>query len=340
MAQMIALGVEFWNDSSDVRELEDAVAQGAVGATSNPAIVTGVLRCDRERWIPHLRRIEREWPGLPDEALAARWVEAMIVEASRVLLPVFERTHGEHGILNTQVSPLLAHDARAMLEQGRALAALAPNLAVKIPLTEAGLDAIEALASEGIRTNATVSFSVSQALAAAEAMERGMRRAGRPFPSYVTIMVGRVADHVRRVQEAEKIPLDAGVADWAGIAVMKKAHRLFRERGLGPTLVAAAYRHRRQWTELVGPRIVQSIPHAWWKAFDASDVTLARTIDLPVPDAVREELVRFVPDFVRAYEEDGMQAHEFARYGASVATLAQFEAGHRELVRLVREVRS
>ncbi len=339
--EMIGLGVEFWNDSCDLRELSDAVALGAVGATSNPVIVSAAVARD-ERWSAELRRLARG-PALSSEALAWRLVDVIAKEASRVLLPVHERTGGRKGFLNVQVSPLAARDAGAMIEHARHLAALAPNVAVKIPATRAGIEAIEALSALGIRTNATVSFSVPQAIAAAEAMERGARSLSAEqrarFTPYVTIMVGRVADHLRRVQDAEMVLADPGTTDWAGIAVFKKAHRLFRERGYRALLVAAAYRHKRQWSELVGDAVIQSIPYAWWRAFDASDVELASTIERPIPPAVYEELVRYFPDFARAYDEQGMSPDEFERYGASVATLAQFEKGYRELVAQVARIR-
>ncbi len=340
--EMIGLGADFWSDSCDLRELSEAVAHGAVGATSNPVIVATVVAEDPDTWVPHLSRIERDQPGLSDEALAWRWIEAIAVEASRLLLPVFERTRGAKGVLNVQVNPEHARAPEQMIEQARRLASLAPNLAVKIPLTKEGLVALEVLSAEGIRTNATVSFSVSQAIAAAEAMERGMRRRSardRAFTPYVTIMVGRVADHLKRQQDAELSLADPGAADWAGIAIFKRAYSLFRQRGLSPVLVAAAYRHRRQWSELIGDGLVQSIPYKWWRAFDESEVPLANTIDDPVSSAIMSELSRYFPDFVRAYEEDGMQPEEFEHYGASVATLRQFESGYQELVARVSRQR-
>lgn len=337
---MIAHGVDLWNDSCDLDELSEAVERGAVGATSNPVIVSTVVKADPGTWNPRLQRLDRDHPGLSDEALAWKWVEAIAVMASRLLLPVFEHTQGAKGSLSVQVDPERARDPGKMIEQGRHLASLAPNLAVKIPLTRAGLIAIEELSAEGIRTNATVSFSVSQAIAAAEAMERGMQRCSGPAVTpYVTIMVGRVADHLKRLQDAEMILADPGVADWAGVAIFKEAHRLFHARGLRPTLLAAAYRHRRQWSELIGEGVIQSMPYKWWRAFDASDLPVGRTLEEPVPAPILEQLVRYFPDFVRAYDERGMQPEEFEHYGASVATLRQFQAGYRELVAHVANLR-
>lgn len=63
----------------------------------------------------------------------------------------------------------VATDVKGMLAEGRHLAALAPNVVVKLPLTENGLAACRALADEGIRVNVTLCFSAVQALLAAKA---------------------------------------------------------------------------------------------------------------------------------------------------------------------------
>jgi transaldolase len=79
---------------------------------------------------------------------------------------------------------VLALDYAGMVKEGQELASLHPNVVVKIPLTESGLQNIRSLASQGIRTNATLVFSASQALLAA--------RAGA---SYVSPFIGRVDDN-------------------------------------------------------------------------------------------------------------------------------------------------
>ncbi len=74
-------------------------------------------------------------------------------------------------------------DVEGMLREARELAALAPNVVVKIPMTETGLEAVHALSKEGIKTNVTLIFSANQALLAA--------RAGA---TYVSPFVGRLDD--------------------------------------------------------------------------------------------------------------------------------------------------
>ncbi len=74
-------------------------------------------------------------------------------------------------------------DAEGMIKEGREIAAIHPNMVVKIPMTVEGLKAVKVLASEGIKTNVTLIFSAAQALLAA--------RAGA---TYVSPFLGRLDD--------------------------------------------------------------------------------------------------------------------------------------------------
>jgi transaldolase len=64
---------------------------------------------------------------------------------------------------------VVAEDVEGMLREGRAYAKIAPNIVVKVPMSETGLEAIAAFAEEGIRTNCTLIFSANQGLLAAKA---------------------------------------------------------------------------------------------------------------------------------------------------------------------------
>ncbi|HYO59098.1 transaldolase family protein [Archangium sp.] len=342
MQQTTALGVDFWNDSCALNELEEAVRNGAVGATSNPVIVSAAVTGEKERWLPVLDRLLREHPADTEDEATWRLVDVVVKEAAALLAPVHEATGGRKGYLSAQVSPKFYRCTRRMVEHGVALAALAPNVAIKCPSTKEGLAAMEELTARGINVNATVSFTVSQVVATAEALERGIDRALRSgvkperLHPYVTIMVGRLDDHLKRVVERDGIAIDPGLLDQAGIAVFKKARRIFAQRRFRSTLLVAAYRHAQHWAALVGEGVIQSIPYPWWKQFEASDITPRPTLDEPVAPAVVETLREKLPDFRRAYDEGALSVEEFAGYGTSVHTLKQFLAGYQQLVELVR----
>lgn len=339
MSETAALGVELWNDSCALNELKDAVAVGMVGATSNPVIVGAAVQSDKARLLPVLDALIAEHPRDNEDEIAWRLIAHVVKEGAAVLEPTWRKSDGKQGFISAQVSPKHWRDPAKMLAHAKELAALAPNVAIKAPSTAAGIEAMEEMIAAGINVNATVSFSVPQAIAVAEAFERGRKRAKDParLHPWVTIMIGRVDDHVKRVLEKSKASVDPGHANWAGIAVFKNALRIFRARNFNSTLLAAAYRHHLHWSELIGPGVAQTIPYPWWKQFDGSDIVPKATLDNAVDARFIEELRAKVPDFKRAYDEDGMKPPEFATYGATVNTLKQFLDGYDKLVQLVRE---
>ena len=337
------LGTDFWNDSCDPNELAQAVAEGAVGATSNPVIVYQAVQSGRERWIPVLDRLVAENPSATEDELAWMLITEVAHTAAGILRPVYDETQARKGYLSVQVNPKLFRDSERMVQHARELASIAPNIAIKVPATAAGVTAIEQLTAEGIRTNATVCFSLAQAIACAEAVERGAQQAkaaGRDTSTLlpnITLMVGRIDDHLRRIMERDDVTVDPGYLNWAGVAVFKKAWLHFRSHSYRSTLLAAAYRYHMHWTALIGEQVAQTVPYKWWKQFNTAPVAPEVTITKPLPEECLRGLYDHFADFRKAYDEHGMQPAEFARYGASVHTLDQFLGGYHKLLELVRE---
>lgn len=343
MQQMAALGADWWNDSGVPAELGEAVALGATGGTSNPVIVSQAVKAQPALCHPLIDRIARDHPAATEDDIAWKLIHHLAVDAAARLRGVFEASRGAKGFLSAQVSPKYYPRADLMVEQATQLAALAPNIAIKAPATEVGLVAIEEMTARGIRINATVSFSVAQAIAVAQALERGLKRAragGHDADSirpYITLMIGRVDDHLKRVAEKEGIVTSPGALDWAGIAVFKQAHRIFKRRGYAGTLLAAAYRHEGHWSQIIGRDVLQTIPYTWWTKFNTSSASVTATLDQPVDEAIVAELRSKFPDFSRAYDEEGMTPREFLGYGATVHTLNQFLGGYADLLASVRQ---
>jgi transaldolase len=335
---------EIWNDSCAVAELEWSIARGATGATSNPTIVGDVLKAEHDAWVPRIRELAAANPTWTETELTWAVIEAMAVRGAALLEPVFRREGGRTGRLSIQTDPTLYRDAERMLEQGTRFAALGPNLQVKFPTTAAGIAAIEAATARGIRINATVCFTVPQALAVGEAVERGLEAyeasGGDPteMTPVCTLMMGRLDDWLRAVVERERLAIHPDALDWAGIAAFKRAYRLYAERGYRTRMLGAAYRHRLHWTELVGGDVVMTIPQPWLARFDASGIEPASRIDVPVDAAFVDELLARIPDFRRAYEPDGLAIDEFDGYGATVRTLRTFIESYHALIGAVREV--
>ncbi len=335
---------DYWNDSCAVDELEYAVARGAVGATSNPSIVLEVLRKERPYWVPRIKELATANPSWTETEITWALMEQMAVRGAAVLEPVFVREHGRKGRLSLQTNPANYRNTERMVEQGVRFATLAPNIQVKFPATQAGIAAIEQATAAGVCINATVCFTVPQAIAVAEAVERGLdalaARGGdaTAVTPVCTIMIGRLDDWMRVLVERDAIAVHPDALNWAGIATFKRAYGIFRERGYRARLLAAAYRHRLHWTELVGGDIVLTIPHAWQVRFNASGITPDTRIDQPVDPAIVRELLERIPDFERAYEPVGLTIDEFDSFGPTVRTLRGFIKSYHDLVGAVRDV--
>lgn len=333
-----------WNDSSDPVQLTQSIGFGAVGATCNPVIAVSAITADLPRWTARIAEIAAERPTATESQIGWQVVEELSVEAARLLLPAFEASGGRNGRLSMQTDPRLHRDPVALVEQAEHFASLAPNIIVKIPATKTGVEAIEEATYRGVAINATVSFTVPQAVAVAEAIERGFaRRAAEGLPEVelgpvATIMGGRLDDWLKAVAAKQGLLLTPGALDWAGVAALKRAHRLFVERGYRTRVLSAAFRNHLQLSELVGGDLVISPPFGWQERINANGLELPSRIDVPVDPAIVAELEARLPEFSRAYEVDGMTPDEFEDFGATRRTLRQFLAAGEELDGIVRDV--
>jgi transaldolase len=294
--------------------------------------------------MPRIAELIGDNPSWTEVDLTWALVEEMAVAGARILEPVFVAQGGRKGRLSIQTNPQNYRSTERMLEQGLRFAELAPNMQVKFPATRAGLEAIERATAAGVNINATVSFTVAQAVAVAEAVERGLadrERRGEDVADMspvCTLMVGRLDDWMRAIADRDGIAVHPDALDWAGIAAFKRALGIYRERGYRTRLLAAAYRHRLHWTELVGGDIVLTMPWAWQERFNRSGIAPVSRIDEPVPQPLLDDLIARIPDFSRAYEPDGLSIDEFDGYGATVRTLRTFVGSYHELLGAVREV--
>lgn len=332
-----------WNDSSDLDELSQSISFGAVGATCNPQIAYTTLNKHRDVWGDRIRTIAENNPNWDESAIGWQAVKDMSVEAAKLLEPAFRESNGRNGRLSVQTDPRLHRSAEALVAQAEEFHNLADNIVVKIPATKTGIEAIEEATKRGISINVTVSFSVPQAVAAATAIERGLdarKAAGHDVSTMgpvVTIMVGRLDDWLKYVVARDQLFLDYSALEWAGIAATKKAYEIFQERGFTSRLLVAAFRNPYQWAEFQGADMVISPPFKWQKLVNDSDYVVEERMSRPVDPHYIEQLRR-IPDFNRAYDEDGLSIEEFASFGPSARTLRGFLESDNDLDVLVRDI--
>ena len=332
-----------WNDSSDPSELAQSISFGGVGATCNPTIAYTCINQRRDVWLPRIAELAKEMPNATESEIGWQVVRELSLEAAKLLEPIFEAENGRNGRLSMQTDPRLARSAKALADQAEEFHNLAKNIIVKIPATSVGIEAIEEATYRGVSINVTVSFSVAQAVTTGEAIERGLKRReaeGKDTSQMgpvVTLMVGRLDDWIKEVAARDKMFLDPGHLEWAGVAAFKRAYQEFQKRGLRARMLSAAFRNVMHWSEFVGGDVVVSPPFKWAQLINDSDYKVEERMDIPVREDIMKTLLS-IPEFVRAYEPDGMTPEEFDTFGATVKTLRGFLQADADLDALVRDV--
>jgi transaldolase len=194
-------------------------------------------------------------------------------------------------------------------------------------VTSAGLDALEECAAEGMTITATVSFTVPQVLAIGERFEKGTeraRKAGRtPGRCFAVIMIGRLDDYLRDIAHDRHAGISESDIQQAGVAVVKRAYSIFKERQYQAVLLIAALRGPHHMIPFAGGELVMSIHPKNQTLLLQDDVPREQRIDDRVDTDVIDRLTT-LPDFVRAYEPNGMACEEFITYGPTQRTLTQF----------------
>lgn len=323
----------WWNDSGAPDELTFALEHGATGVTTNPVLSNRALSANRDYWKAELQ--ETLTKNLPKEQQAEALTRIVVTHAAEQYTSAYEKTNKQEGYICSQVNPALAGDREAMLAMGKRFHAFAPNIAVKLPVTAAGLDVLEALTAEGITVTATVSFCVPQVVQIAESYRRGISRAQKngvePGKCFAVIMIGRLDDYLRDVAKDYKADISEADIQQAGLAATKRAYAIYQERGYEAVLLIAALRGTYHMTELAGAKLIMSIHPDYQQTFLSQAMPREERIEREIPADVIERLMK-LPEFVRSYESDGMAPEEFITYGATQRTLTQFgEIGWKQL---------
>ena len=331
---------ELWNDSCSCKELSYAIENGGSGATTNPVIVFNVLKGELSDWEDKIRQIIKDNPTYTEDDVAWDLIKAMGSKAAQLLLDQFNKTNGQRGRISFQTNAKYYQNKELMVNQAIDLASTVENSQVKVPASKAGIEAMEELTYKGVSINATVSFTVAQAIQVAEAVERGLKRreaegidTSKMHP-VCTIMVGRVDDYLKSHYGSTDTLISTEAYEQAGVAVMKKAYKIYKERGYRTKLLVAAFRNRHHFEDFIGGDIILTIPYKWQRKYNTSTVEVKNNMDTPIDQIVLDELLSH-EEFVKAYDEN-FPPEQFQHYGAFIATMFQFLNGYDSLIQLVR----
>lgn len=326
-----------------------------VGCTTNPPLSWQAIQKDPQHWQAWVMGEAKKNPQMSQAELFWHTYMAVVAAGAAAFHPIWKKSDHKMGYVSGQVDPRILTDTAKMVEQGVKLNQQFRNVMVKMPGTAEGIQGIEELTARGIPTNATLTFALSQLIAVAEAVKRGLERARKDnvdlsaWRSVVTMMLGRLEDHPAFEQQCKEAGADFSpeARRYAGIAVFKKAYRLFAERGYESKMLAASMRpgpdvggRTKVWhlEHLAGGNVVLTVfPNvfeALLQGYDAGE--LAPHIDEPVPQNVIDDLLK-TEYFRQAFEEDGLKPAEWIDYPPVVATADQFAKATDEMEAWVGE---
>jgi transaldolase len=280
--------------------LQDMIALGVRGVTSNPTIFDKAISdsSDYDEKIKELHKQGKSTFEIYDD-LTVRDIQ----DATDMFKPVYEKSNGLDGYVSLEINPELAYDTEATIEEGRRLHNKVdrPNLMLKVPATDEGFGAIEALLGEGINVNTTLIFSLDQYVKTARAFLAGMNRllakqgdlsrvasVASVFVSRVDTAADKMIDDAvsREADEAARRKLEAmrGKAAVANAQLIyskhlvifaDKAFQALKEKGARAQRVLwgstgtkdPAYSDIKYVTELIGKNTVNTIPDKTLEAF-------------------------------------------------------------------------
>jgi transaldolase len=344
LKSLIATGTKLWLDSIEPSLVLKNRAVGASGATSNPIIVSDILKSGSQD--EAMTALMDTRPD--DESVAWAMTDKLVSEAQQVFLPVWEQSKGNNGYVSFELDPLLedielapksiAERSKRYVELGKKWAAGHRNRMIKVPATAAGLGAVEELAANGITLNVTLIFSERQYKIARDNVWRGAqrRKSGLDgFKSVYSIFVSRVDVYTEKYVPT----LSSAAQGQVGIVNAKGLWRLnqefWKDKGLKlqQEIIFASTGTKKpsdppdKYVEALAGSDIQTNPPATNDAVDKLNKTYTRQVDKLPPKAVLDEIAAKV--------DPQKQEDKLMEEGT-----AKFADPFKSLLKLIKEKRS
>ncbi|MGY8749251.1 MAG: transaldolase family protein [Pirellulales bacterium] len=342
LTSLINSGTKLWLDSIDPELVRTNRELGATGATSNPIIVSNLIKTGR--FDSEINEVVKS--GADDSEVAWQITDQMVKDAQSVFENVWTETQGNDGYVSFELDPLiedpeldLPHDDRVAryIELGKKWSEGHTNRMIKVPATPAGIDALEELVAMGASLNVTLIFTARQYEAAREACWRGAQRRESlsHFKSVYSIFVSRID-----VYTEQQLPvLQEETQGQVGIANAKsiwesnqkfwseKACPLQQEMIFASTGTKKPEDPKWKYIAALAGSDIQTNPPSTNDAIAESDVEFLRQIDLPASESVQKDIEANV-DFIQLEQV-------LMREG-----IAKFAKPQQELIALIGEKRA
>ena len=322
---------------------EDPARSVFRGCTTNPPLSLEALKANPEYWNSQIDRLIYQNHDITARELFWKTYKMVVQKGAQAFRPMYEASNGRFGWVSGQLDPRLVTEKEAMYAQADELAALEPNVMIKVPASTEGVDVVRYLTSKGISTNVTTCFTTSQVLAVAKAAQQGHELAKKNgvdvsrWRAVITLMMGRLSERRNLIEQAEHRGITITDADrkWFGIAVFKRCYQLLREGAFPSKMLLCSVRpgpyvngkmHYWDIEEFAGGDIVYTLPpYGLEPMFAAGDNLQFRpdAIDQPIPQASLEKIMR-IPYGIQGLDPAGLSSDQFNSHPATLLTVSEF----------------
>ena len=317
---------------------DDPMSQLFRGVTTNPPLSLQAIQDDPAYWQKVAQDMMADNPGLDKEGLFWELYKTVVKRGSDMYLPLFEASNYREGYLSGQVDPRSVFDKDAMIRQAEEIAAINPNVMIKVPGSKQGYEVIEYLTAKGIPTNNTLTFVLPQLVDCADTVKRGLETAKKngvdlsKWRSVITHMEGRFGNlgGLKDFAAEQGVELSDGEIRLAELAGKMLSCSLI----VGPTVDG----QDRIWhlEEKSGADVVVTCPPTFIDKVlflpGVENISFEKDRILEdIPKDLMDKLMR-VPYFERGYSADGYSRDEYNTHPALEKTAEQFSNATEEMV--------
>ena len=329
-----------WINNPTMEECGLALAQGAMGCTTNPAYGGNLLKRAPDYVKPIIAEVVKEAePSDDDLAVADRVQERLVGRVLAEFRPLWDASGGSEGFVSIQGSPETDTDGALIAHEAHRARALGPNATPKIPATLPGFAAFEEMVAAGSQTIVTEVFSLDQVEYACELYNRTTAKAGVTPPFFMSPITGIFADHLKKLARRDGLDVDAAVIDWTGVALGRACRQLVRERAYPVMLLFGGARLPLDFTGLVGEWTAATINYSTVDEILALDPPVAHSVTDPVDPAVLRSLAGHFEDFRRGLTLGALAPGEFEGFGPVQHFRDAFLGGWHAVLAEIRAVR-
>lgn len=331
---------KMWINNVTRQEAEWAITAGAMGCTQNPSYVWKMLTHETEKEYAKSLLLEAIKETSDDNEVVCILQRKLIHGVSDRFMPLWKETNGEHGYVSIQGDPIHEEDPNVIINEARLNREMNPNIMIKIPATKAGLEAMKVLIEENTPLNATEVMSVSQMRSLCEMYNKITAKSGKMPVMYLSLITGIFDEWLQKDTSKKSIDINPDILYQAGMVIAKKVYQLMYDSGYKLGYIGGGVRELYHFTEMIGADVC--ITMNWGgqveQLLDLDKPVISRFFN-PVQPHILDTLTAKLPEFNKAYMENGLSEEDFDEYGPVEYFREMFVSSWEKAVQMSKSLR-